>query len=190
MEMKAWVKNLLVLAVLIGLTVKVPAQAEQCPGFLDHEFRKLHTSETVNLCREFGGKPLLIVNTASHCGFTPQFEGLEALHDQYVGQGLVVLGFPSDDFRQEADSEAETANVCYINYGVTFTMLAPISVKGEQAHPLFTHLARETGAPRWNFTKFLVDGDGRVLQRFDTRVEPESPELTGAIEKLLQVSDR
>jgi glutathione peroxidase len=177
--------KVLLLAGLIGLIAMIPAQAEQCPDFLDHEFRKLHSSETVNLCRQFGGKPLLIVNTASYCGFTSQFEGLEALHREYGPKGLVVLGFPSDDFRQEADSEAETAKVCYINYGVSFTMLAPGSVKGDQAHPLFTHLARESRAPRWNFTKYLVDPEGRVVQRFDTTVEPESPELTGAVEELL-----
>ena len=178
-------KILLVLAGLIGLIAQVPAQAEQCPAFLDHEFRTLHSSETVNVCRKFGGKQLLIVNTATHCGFTPQFEGLEALHREYGPKGLVVLGFPSDDFRQEADSEAETAEVCYVNYGVSFTMLAPVSVNGNRAHPLFAHLARETGAPRWNFTKYLVDRDGRTVQRFDTRVEPGSPELTRAIEDLL-----
>lgn len=177
--------KLLLLAGLIGLTAMIPAQAEQCPDFLNHELRKLRSSETVNLCRQFGGKPLLIVNTASHCGFTPQFEGLEALHREYGPKGLAVLGFPSDDFRQEADSEAETAEVCYVNYGVSFTMLAPISVKGDQVHPLFAHLARETGAPRWNFTKYLVDPEGRVVQRFETRVEPGSTELTRAIEEIL-----
>ena len=161
------------------------ADASSCPKYLDQEFRKLHSSKTVNLCTEFAGKPLLIINTASFCGFTPQFKGLEALHKKYDDRGLVVVGFPSDDFRQEADGEAKTAEVCYLNYGVTFTMLAPISVKGPNAHPLFKELARQSTAPRWNFNKYLVGPSGAVVKHFGSSTTPESPILIESIEKML-----
>ena len=161
------------------------ASASQCPAFLDHEFKKLRSPQTVNLCTETAGKPVLIVNTASHCGFTPQFEGLEALNQKYRERGLVIIGFPSDDFRQEADDEAETAEVCFINYGVTFTMLAPTSVKGEAANPVFQELNRRSEAPSWNFNKYLVSADGESVQHFESKVTPESATLTGAIERLL-----
>ena len=133
------------------------AVAGECPAHLDVTLKKLRSNETLNLCEAFPGRPLLIVNTASHCGFTPQFKSLEAIHGRFADKGLVVLGFPSDDFRQEADTEEKTAEICYINYGVTFTMFAPLSVKGETAHPLFKELARQSRAPGWNFTKYLVD---------------------------------
>jgi glutathione peroxidase len=121
------------LAVGVLLLAGGAVSAHACPAFLDHEFQKLHSAERVNLCKAFGGKPLLIVNTASHCGYTPQFKGLEALHEKYRDRGLVVIGFPSDDFQQEAKDEAETAQVCFMNYGVTFTMLSPLPVKGATA---------------------------------------------------------
>ena len=159
--------------------------AAGCPEYLDHDFRKLHSSDTVNLCDDFAGKPMLIVNTASHCGFTPQFEGLEALHRKYEARGLTVVGFPSNDFRQEAATEEKAAEVCYLNYGVTFTMTAPISVKGEEAHPLFKELARQSGAPKWNFNKFLVGPSGEVVRRFNSNTQPDSPELVHSIESLL-----
>jgi glutathione peroxidase len=159
--------------------------AASCPAFLDHEFKKLHSSDSVNLCLAYAGKPLLIVNTASHCGYTPQFKGLEALHRKYRDRGLVVVGFPSDDFNQEAKDQAETADVCYINYGVTFTMLAPSSVTGKDANPVFQELDRRSGEPSWNFNKYLVGADGKVVQHFDSDVAPDSAQLNQAIEKLL-----
>ncbi len=161
------------------------AKAGVCPAHLDHEFRKLHSQETVNLCADYAGKPLLIINTASHCGFTPQFKGLEALHNKYEDKGLVVLGFSSNDFRQEAGSEAKAAKVCYLNYGVTFTMLAPTSVKGATANPLFKELARQSKAPRWNFNKYLVAPSGEVIQHFGSTTTPDSPILIQSIEGLL-----
>jgi glutathione peroxidase len=157
-----------------------------CPAFLDHEFKKLNSSDSVNLCSAYAGKPLLIVNTASHCGFTPQFKGLEALHRKYKEQGLVVVGFPSDDFKQEAKDQAETADICYINYGVTFTMLSTSSVTGKNANPVFQHLARKTSEPSWNFNKYLVSADGKVVQHFESDVKPDSVQLTQAIEQLLR----
>jgi glutathione peroxidase len=161
------------------------ASASQCPAFLDHEFKKLRSPQSVNLCAEAAGKPVLIVNTASHCGYTPQFEGLEALNQKYKERGLVVIGFPSDDFRQEAKDEEETAEVCFVNYGVTFTMLAPTSVKGPAANPVFQALGSRTSEPSWNFNKYLVSADGEVVQHFKSSVAPESAELVQAIEQLL-----
>lgn len=167
------------------LLVSKPAGAKDCPAYLDQEFQRLHSSKSINLCAEFAGRPLLIVNTASHCGFTPQFKGLEALHRRYGNRGLAVIGFPSNDFRQEASNEAETADVCYVNYGVTFTMLAPSPVTGSGANPVFRELNRRAGEPGWNFNKYLVSADGTKVQQFGSRVAPESEELTRAIEQLL-----
>jgi glutathione peroxidase len=173
---------LLTTALLLAGTATAAAS---CPAFLDHDFKKLHSSDSVNLCSAYAGKPLLIVNTASHCGYTPQFKGLEALHRKYRDRGLVVVGFPSDDFNQEAKDQAETADVCYINYGVTFTMLAPSSVTGKDANPVFQELDRRSGEPTWNFNKYLVGADGKVVQHFDSNVAPDSAQLNQAIEKLL-----
>ncbi len=169
----------------VALLAPGAASAAQCPAYLDHEFKRLHSSKTVNLCKEFAGKPLLIVNTASHCGFTKQFEGLEALHREYRERGLVVVGFPSNDFRQEAGDEGKTAEVCYVNYGVTFTMVAPSPVKGEVANPVFRELGRQAGEPSWNFNKYLVAADGTVVEHFKSSVAPESATLRNAIGKLL-----
>jgi glutathione peroxidase len=167
-------------------TLAAPAsKATACPAFIDQTFTRLRSSERLNLCKAFAGKPLLIVNTASHCGFTDQFEGLEALHQKYRARGLVVIGFPSDDFHQEASSEAEVADVCFVNYGVKFPMLAPSVVTGGEANPVFRELARQTREPRWNFNKYLVSPDGKVVGYYGSTVKPDSKELTAAIEKLL-----
>ena len=151
---------------------------------LDHDLRRLHSSETVNLEERLGGSPLLLVNTASRCGFTGQFEGLEALHQRYGERGLKVAGFSSNDFNQEIDEEG-AAEVCFVNFGVTFDMFAPIPVRGADAHPLFAELARQSEAPRWNFTKYLVDESGRVVDHYPSSVRPESPAMREAIEALL-----
>jgi len=156
-----------------------------CPEYLDTTMRKLHSSEELNFCESFADRPMLIVNTASHCGFTPQFNGLEALHKKYEAQGLVVVGFASNDFRQEAKDEAEAAHVCYKNYGVSFTMMAPSHVKGEQANAVFKALTEQSKAPGWNFNKYLVDSEGRVVQHYGSGTTPESKELRAAIEQLL-----
>jgi len=172
------------LALLLLAAVGSGASA-RCPSFLDHDFQKLHTSDRVNLCTAFGGKPLLVVNTASHCGYTPQFSGLEAINQKYRDRGLVVIGFPSDDFNQEAKDAAETAQVCYENFGVTFTMLSSMPVKGSGANPVFRELARQTHEPSWNFNKYLVRPDGTVVAHFESEVTPESPEFNAAVEQLL-----
>ena len=163
-----------------------PAAAGTCPAFLNHDFRKLRSSGSVNICKDFAGKPLLIVNTASHCGYTPQFKGLQALHEKYKDNGLVVVGFPSDDFQQEAKDEAETAEVCFLNYGVTFTMLSPTVVTGRSANPVFAELARQQRQPGWNFNKYLVTPEGKVTAYFDSNATPESAQLNQAIGALLR----
>ena len=136
------------------------------------------------------GKVLLIVNTASKCGFTPQLEGLEALYQAYADQGLVILGFPCNQFgKQDPGSNAEIQEFCQLNYGVSFPVLGKLEVNGPGADPLFRHLKSEakgalgTEAIKWNFTKFLVDRDGRVVKRFASTTKPE--QLRGAIESLL-----
>lgn len=162
-----------------------------CPPWLNQSMRLLRSDQSRNLCDAYGGKPLLIVNTASYCGYTPQFKGLEALYQRYREQGLVVIGFPSDDFWQESGDEAKTAKVCYANYGVTFDMYAPISVKGDKAHPLFRELAqRGDGFPRWNFYKYLVNARGEVVGTFSSKVTPESDALRAAIEQTLKEKDQ
>jgi glutathione peroxidase len=178
---------------VLGLAVLLhspAAAAADCPAYLDQTVRKLHSSETVNVCKLAAGKPLLIINTASHCGYTPQFKGLEALHRKYKDRGLVVVGFSSDDFNQEAKDEAEAAEVCFLNNGVTFTMIAPSSVKGRAANPVFKELARQKQEPAWNFNKYVVAADGKVVSYFDSDATPESPALNKAIEGVLAAAGR
>jgi glutathione peroxidase len=161
------------------------AAADECPAWVDHDFRQLHSSRVINLCQQISNKPVLVVNTASHCGFTYQFSGLEKLHQRYKDQGLVVVGFSSNDFNQAAATERKAADICYLNYGVSFTMMAPIAVKGDDAHPLFKVIAEKSIAPSWNFTKFLISPNRQQVQHFGTRVSPDALVLQQAIEKLL-----
>jgi len=175
------IRSLIALAAMVGSATAFAA----CPDYLNHSMRKLHSKEEVNFCQAFGNKPMLIVNTASHCGYTPQFKGLEALYNKYRDRGLVVVGFASDDFRQEARDEASAAEVCYVNYGVTFTMIAPSHVKGADANPVFQVLNSQSQAPGWNFNKYLLDASGNVVQHFGSNTQPDSKVLEDAIEKLL-----
>lgn len=178
-------KQLLSMLAITLLWPFAPAQAESCPAWMDHQLQKLRSRDVIDMCATVSNKPLLIVNTASHCGFTPQFEGLEAIHQRYKDQGLVVLGVPSNDFWQEAKDDEETANICYINYGVTFLMTEKQHVKGKKAHPLFKHMSEEHGSPSWNFNKYLVDSNGKVVARFGSAVKPQSEELVSSIESVL-----
>lgn len=179
-------KRYLIAASLVFAALAGPVMAEQCPALLQHELPKLRSKQSIDLCQEFKGKALVVVNTASFCGFAPQFKGLEALYQRYKDQGLAVLGVPSDDFFQESDSAAETAKVCYVDYGVTFPMTQTQPVRGIDATPLFKELAEQTGrAPLWNFYKYVVDRNGKVVDYFSSKVEPDDPELVAAIEKAL-----
>lgn len=159
--------------------------AADCPDLLQGQLPKLRAKESIDLCQRFAGKPLVVVNTASFCGFAPQFKGLEALYQRYKGQGLEVLGVPSNDFKQESKDGAETAKVCYVNYGVTFTMTEPQPVRGADAVHLFKVLAEQSSAPKWNFYKYVVDRQGRVIANFSSLTKPDSPDLIEAVEKAL-----
>lgn len=175
------------LRALLGLPLLfagVTAQAADCGPLLEGSLPALCGKQAIDLCR-FAGKPLLVVNTASHCGFTGQFKGLEALYQRYRGQGLEILGVPSDDFRQEADDLEETATVCYVNHGVTFTMTAPQPVTGENAIPLFRNLAAQSGPPRWNFYKYVIDRQGKVVASFSSFTGPDDAQLLAAVEKAI-----
>ncbi len=162
------------------------AMAESaCPDYLNVDMRKLHSSESVNLCELTKDKPVIMVNTASNCGFTPQFKALEALHKQYKDQGLVVIGFPSDDFFQEEDDEKDTAKVCFVNYGVTFTMLQTSAVRGSDANPVFNFLGEQTTAPKWNFYKYVVSRDKKSVKHFNSKVSPDDQSFIQAVEAVL-----
>ncbi len=163
----------------------VPWASAACPDYMQGEYRKLHSKEQVNICELMEDKTVLVVNTASHCGFTSQFRALEALHKQYKDKGLVVVGFASDDFKQEDADESKAAEICYLNYGVTFTMLAPTHVTGDKANPLFKALAQQSKSPAWNFNKYLLGKDGKVIEHFGSRVKPDSERLTSTLEKHL-----
>ena len=173
-----------VLVLVLGATSALADDKASCPAFLDHELPKLHSKDSVNLCELAAGKPLLVVNTASFCGFTGQFRGLEKLHQRYRQQGLVVVGFASDDFRQEAETEAEAATICFKNFGVTFTMIAPGPVTGPSATPLFAHINRNSQAPRWNFTKYVLDAT-TLIKSFPSSVSPGDSQIAQALESVL-----
>ncbi|MDP6219296.1 MAG: glutathione peroxidase [Alphaproteobacteria bacterium] len=138
---------------------------------------------------DFAGQPILLVNTASLCGFTPQYEALQALWEQYRDRGLVVLGVPSRDFgNQEYDSAAKTKNFCEVNYGIDFPMTEAVTIRGDAAHPFYQWVALQgrRKTPRWNFYKHLIDGEGNLVDWFASTTPPGSPKITKAIEQLLQ----
>jgi glutathione peroxidase len=172
------------LAAFVTLEPTIAAESP-CPSILDHQFMNLQ-DQPVSLC-QFGGRVLLVVNTASECGYTPQYEGLEKLYRRYRDRGFVVLGFPANDFAgQEPGSNKEIAQFCRLNYGVTFPMFAKTSVIGANANPLYRALAAKTGKPpRWNFHKYLLDRAGQPVAIFESAVEPEDPRVAAQIEKLL-----
>jgi glutathione peroxidase len=162
------------------------AAAASCPALLKHSFNRLQDEAPQNLC-QYAGKVVLVVNTASYCGFTGQYAGLEKLYAKYASQGLVVLGFPSNDFgKQEPGQAKEIAEFCYNTYGVKFPMFAKSSVKGDAANGLHASLAKATGIePKWNFTKYLIDRSGKVIGHFPSKVTPEDPQLVAKIETAL-----
>ncbi len=164
--------------------------ATQAAGLLDLSYRPLAGKSEVNLQKQYGGKVLLVVNTASKCGFTPQYEGLEALQKKYASRGFSVLGFPSNDFKgQEPGSEEQIQEFCTLTYGVKFPMFQKVEVTGDNATPLYQRLTAATGvAPGWNFHKYLVSRDGRVVAQFPSKVKPDDAALVKAIEHELSVT--
>lgn len=167
---------------LISLSLFAGNAMAACPALLEREMDTIH-EKPQSLC-EYAGKVVLVVNTASQCGYTPQYEGLEALYRKYRERGLVVLGFPANDFGgQEPGSNKEIAAFCVNQYAIDFPMFAKIDLK---TSPLYADLAKATGtAPRWNFHKYLIDRSGKHVQSFDTKVDPNDPKLVKQIEALL-----
>ncbi|TCT19603.1 glutathione peroxidase [Thiobaca trueperi] len=180
-------KNTLLMLSLAAASVPATADDRTCSPLLDLDVRRLAGEEVVNLCEAYQGKVILIVNTASKCGFTPQYEGLEALYRQYKDRGLVVLGFPSNDFAgQEPGSEEEIQTFCRLTYSVEFPMFEKVSVKKGGAAPLFERLAA-AGAPypKWNFYKYLIDRQGNLVDHYISTTSPQGGKIEKAINKLL-----
>lgn len=174
------------LIALMLLLLSLPTMA--CDSeLLDQDFRRLASTDEVNLCEAYAGKVLLIVNTASKCGNTPQYDGLEKLYDQYGEEGFVVLGFPSNDFMgQEPGTEENIEEFCRLTYGVEFPMFEKTSVKKDNAHPFYVALADSAGTyPTWNFHKYLIGRDGEIIAEFSPRTQPYDPDLIVAVEKAL-----
>jgi glutathione peroxidase len=156
-----------------------------CPAVLKHTFKRLQDETPQDLC-QYSGKVVLVVNTASYCGFTKQYKGLEALYAKYAPRGLVVLGFPSNDFKQEDADAKKIADLCYNTYGVKFPMFTSTVVTGSSANPLYAELIKATGnQPKWNFNKYLIDRNGKVIEYYPSKVTPEDPALVASIEKAL-----
>jgi glutathione peroxidase len=169
-----------------------PAADAACPPLLRQTLPRLQDEKPVHLC-QYAGRVLLVVNTASYCGYTGQYKGLEALHAQYGPRGLVVLGFPSNDFgQQEPGSGKEIADFCENTFGVKFPMFAKSSVTpgpGRSVNPLFVALAQQSGsAPKWNFHKYLVSRDGRQVTAHASAVDPKDPRFVKDLEKLLKTN--
>jgi len=174
--------------VLFAMLASGSALAQQCGDLVAAKFRPLAGKETVDLCKAYAGKVLLVVNTASKCGYTPQYEGLEALNAKYADRGFAVLGFPSNDFRQqEPGTESEIRDFCTLTYGVKFPMFEKVHVKQESAHPFYAGLAAASGGryPSWNFYKYLIDRNGKVVADFASKVAPDDRDLVTRIEGLL-----
>ena len=183
----SWTQTLRILVLTPLLAMPLIPVAGACPESLDFHKRPLTQREPVHLCEAFQGRVVLVVNTASRCAFTPQYEGLEKLYQRYRDRGLVVAGFPSNDFAgQEPGTENQIRDFCRVTYGVKFPMFEKVHVKGSQADPFYRHLTKVSGSePAWNFHKYLLDRDGRVVASFPSRVEPDDERLVQMIEKLL-----
>ena len=159
--------------------------AFSCSDLLDTDMRILDSAETKNLC-EYEGKALLVVNVASRCGYTYQYAGLQELYESYKDEDFLVIGIPSRDFLQEYSDESDVAEFCSTEYGVDFPMFSTVKVRGKKAHPFYKKLTAETGVtPSWNFNKYLISKDGKVISTYGSKVKPDSQELIAAIESIL-----
>jgi glutathione peroxidase len=178
-------RALLVLIVLAGTHMGTGMAEANCEGIYNHQFKTLQ-GDDINLC-DYQKQPVLLVNTASKCGFTPQFEKLESMYKRYKGQGLVVLGFPSNDFRQELSSNKEIGEFCRKTYSVDFPMMAQSSVVGPNANPLYKQLAVMTKEPpMWNFYKYLILPGGKDIHVYSSAVEPESTAIMSRLKPHLK----
>lgn len=185
LSLAAWLLAALPLSAAAQATPAPMPGAAACPALLQHTVPRLQDEKPQPLC-QYAGRVLLVVNTASFCGFTPQYQGLEALHNRYKDRGLVVLGFPSNDFSQEKGSNQQIAEFCESTFGVKFPMFVKTTVTGAAAHPLYRQLAAQAGqAPAWNFHKYLVGRDGKVAASYPSATGPDSPALVRELEKLL-----
>jgi len=181
-----WLTGLATLLTALLATPLANAATEACPATLNHTLLRLQDEKPQSLC-QYAGKVILAVNTASYCGFTPQYKGLEDLQEKYKAEGLVVLGFPSNDFAQEKGSNKEIADFCENTFGVKFPMFAASSVRGDKANPFFKNLiAQGATPPRWNFYKYLIGRDGKLIDSYSSMTTPDSRSLVTAIEKELK----
>ncbi len=172
---------------LAGAAHSAPDATQACPSILQHTIGRLQDEKPQNLC-QYAGQVVVVVNTASFCGFTSQYKGLEALHAKYKDRGLVVLGFPSNDFSQEPESNAKIADFCENTFGVKFPMFVKTTVKGSGALPLFKQLAEQTGTtPKWNFYKYIISRDGKDIKSFSSMTGPQDKSFVQEIEKQLAV---
>jgi len=170
---------------LIVLLWPLPSLAAECPALLDHRFKTLQ-GDTIDLCN-YRDKPILVVNTASKCGYTPQFEKLEGLYRKYKTQGLLVIGFPSNDFKQELKSDKEIGSFCKLTYGVEFPMVSSGSVTGKDANPFYKQLIKASGeAPQWNFHKYVIAPGGKSVTSYLSPVEPDDPQILHRIQSFLK----
>ncbi len=177
---------LLLSAALASSVASAATPATGCPASLNHTLLRLQDEKPQSLC-QYAGKVVLAVNTASYCGFTPQYKGLEALQEKYKSEGLVVLGFPSNDFAQEKGSNKEIADFCENTFGVKFPMFAASSVRGDKANPFFKNLiAQGATPPRWNFYKYLIGRDGQLIDSYSSMTTPDSRSLISASDKALK----
>ncbi|NRB40766.1 MAG: glutathione peroxidase [Pseudomonadales bacterium] len=172
----------------IAAEPELAKEKSSCPSWLTQTLPKLHSSDQVDICKVSQGKVVLIVNTASQCGFTPQFKQLEQLYQRYKDQGFTIIGFPSDSFYQEHDDAQKTATVCYQNYGVSFPMVASSKVRGSKSNAVFKHLAQTKVAPKWNFYKYLINQQGKVVDYFVSTTEPMNGKIEQQIQQLLKHS--
>ncbi len=187
---RTWFPFFAGLSVFLGFGLCQPALAQTgkappCPAVLQHTVERLQDEKPQNLC-QYAGKVVVVVNTASFCGFTPQYKSLEELHARYKDKGLVVLGFPSNDFSQEPNDNQKIADFCENTYGVKFPMFSKTSVRGSDASPLFKQLTQRTDtAPKWNFYKYMISRDGKEVRSFNSTTDPLGKTFLAEVDKLV-----
>lgn len=171
---------------ILGVTIMTSTSVNAaCSGIYNHQFTTLQ-GEKINLC-DYQDKPILVVNTASKCGFTPQFEALEGLYSKNKDKGLLVIGFPSNDFRQDPGNNKEIGDFCKMTYGVKFPMVTKSAVSGKDANPFYKELAEKSGtAPQWNFYKYVITPGGKEVFAFESTVQPSSADITNKIKPYLK----